>query len=92
MAVGRSIRRVAVETSKIKALHDFEQVEKVQYNTLTYVLHTFFIEDLKDYLDTWIIFYFNFKVNPQLCWGKRKAYSFAQSNKIPLKHDIIFKV
>ena len=25
----------------------------------------------------------NFKVNPQLCWGQRKTYSFAQSNKNP---------
>ena len=38
-------------------------------------------------------FYINIKVNPQLCWGHYKTYSFAQSNKKDqLKHDIIFKV
>lgn len=26
---------------------------------------------------------YNFRVIPQLCWGPRKTYSFAQSNKNP---------
>ena len=57
-AVVRSIRRVAVETSNYNGLLDFKKMQKTKKIAFRYVLDTFFIEDLKDYLDTWIIFCF----------------------------------
>ena len=52
VAVVRSIRRVAVETSNNKGLHDLRKLQKTKKIAFRYVLDTFFIEDLKDYLDT----------------------------------------
>jgi len=58
VGVGRSIRRVAVKTSNYNGLPDFKKLQKTKKIAFRYVLDTFFINDLKDYLDTWIIFCF----------------------------------